>query len=484
MSTLRKLAGQTATYGLSTIVGRLLNYLLVPLHTALFLPEEYGVVSEFYAYVAFFVVVLTFGMETTFFRFANAAKDKENVARQAISLIVLLNGAFLVAAIVSSSAIARWMGYPHHRDFVIWMAAILAMDAFSSLLLARLRLQQRSRKFAQVQLIAIGVNVGFNLLFLLGFHQKSGAASYGIGYIFLANLIASGVKPLLLYREISTFRWVWNRSMVREMVVFAAPLVIAGLAGMVNETIDRILIKRLLMGTQAEQLKYAQEQVGIYAANYKLSILMTLFVQAFRYAAEPFFFAQAGNRNSEGIYAKVMTYFIAVVALLFLVVALNLELFKWFIPNERYHQGLTIVPILLLANLCLGIYYNQSIWYKLANKTLYGAYIAVGGAVVTLAMNRVWIPVMGYEAAAWTTLTVYFSMMVASYYLGKKHYPIRYNLRKAGLYLFTALGLFFIGNSIAYPSLAVRVLVSSSFIALFIALFLLMEQPLRLLKKK
>jgi O-antigen/teichoic acid export membrane protein len=450
MSVIKKLAGQTAIYGVSSILGRLMNYMLVPLHTSEtygFGESDFGIISEFYAYVAFFIVLLTFGMETTFFRFVNKSEDKEKTFNQAASFVIILSSLFLITIIAFSQSIATWMGYPDYQDFVIWFAAILAIDATTSLFLAKLRFKNEAKKFALIQLTSIGVNILLNLILILGFWDNTQPElSMGIGFIFLANLIASFVKPLMLFKEISLFRFVWDKAMAKAMFIFALPLAIAGFAGIVNETIDRILLKRLLMGDGSpNQLEHAQAQVGIYSANYKISVLIILFIQAFRYAAEPFFFSLEKRQDKDKIYSKVMTYFIAIVTLMFLVISLNLDLFKWFIPNPNYHEGLRVVPILMLANICLGIYYNQSIWYKLADKTRFGAYIAIGGAVLTIILNLALIPIIGYMGAAWTTLTVYFSMMIASHFLGQKYYPIKYNLRKAGLYIFSALVLFSLG---------------------------------------
>ena len=480
MSTIKKLAGQTAIYGLSSIVGRLLNYLLVPLHTYIFLPREYGIVSEFYAYVAFFVVLLTFGMETTFFRFVNKSEDKEKTFNQAASFVMILNAVFLVSIIIFSQSIADAMGYPEFQNYVIWFGAILALDGTTALFLAKLRFQEKAKKFAVVQLSSIGVNIVFNLIFLLLVFDKENPDAVGVGYIFLANLLASFAKPVLLFKEVSAFRFVWEKALAKSMLIFALPLVFAGFAGIINETLDRILIKYMQMDKGVDQ---AQAEVGIYSAVYKLAILINLFIQAFRYAAEPFFFAQEKNEDKDKVYSKVMTYFIIVVSLIFLVISLNLDLFKFFIPNEAYWEGLRIVPIILLAYVCLGIYYNQSIWYKLADKTIYGAYIAVGGAVITITLNIVLIPVLGYEGSAWTTLAAYFSMMLASHYFGQKIYPIKYNLRKAGLYVFSALALFLIGWFIDIESVLASTIFSTILILVYIALIFYMEQPLKEFRK-
>ena len=481
MSTIKSLAGQTAVYGLSSILGRLLNYLLVPIHTDTFETHEYGIISEFYAFVAFLVVVLMFGMETTFFRFVNKSEDKEKTFNQAFSIVGLLNAVFIVLILLFSQSIATWMQYPNHADYVIWFGFILVFDATSSIIMAKLRFKNQPKRFAMVQLISIGVMVGLNLIFIYGFLPHY--PDFGIGYIFIANLCGSLIKPVLLLPEIRQIRLVWDWMVAKTMLVFALPLVIAGFAGIINETIDRILIKRLVFTETGDPVKYAQSQVGIYSGVYKLSIIITLFIQAFRYAAEPFFFAQEKNKNKDKVYSKVMTYFVIVVSLIFLVITLYIDIFKWFIPNEAYWEGLHIVPPLLLANVCLGIYYNQSIWYKLADKTRFGAYIAIVGAIITMVMNIALIPVMGYTGSAWTTLTVYFLMMVASYILGQRYYPIKYNLRKVFAFLIAAIILFALDWLVPIDSVWLGYVFKTILVGLFIGLIFFIENPLKEFRK-
>jgi O-antigen/teichoic acid export membrane protein len=274
-----------------------------------------------------------------------------------------------------------------------------------------------------------------------------------------------------------------DKIMAKAMLIYAVPLMIAGFAGIINETFDRILLKRLLLSEGAE---YAQSQVGIYSANYKLSILISLFIQAYRYAAEPFFFAQAKKKDGHKTYSKIMTFFVIIVSFIFLIIALNISIFKWFIPNEAYWEGLTIVPILLLANVFLGIYYNQSIWYKLADKTRYGAYIALGGAIITLTLNILLIPILGYMGSAITTLVVYFAMMVTSYFYGKKHYPIKYNLRKIGLYIFSALALYGLSRLIQWNQIDFNwttFIINGVLLLIFTGIVLFIERPLRQFRK-
>jgi O-antigen/teichoic acid export membrane protein len=263
------------------------------------------------------------------------------------------------------------------------------------------------------------------------------------------------------------------------MLVYSAPLVIAGFAGIINETLDRILLKHLLYdATDPSSLVHAEAQVGIYSACYKLAMLVTIIIQAFRYAAEPFFFAQHKNENKNQIYVKVMNYFLAFLCLIFLGVSLNIDILKHFIQNETYWVGLGVVPILLLANVFLGVYYNQSIWYKLSNKTKFGAYIAISGAILTIGINLIFIPIYGYWASAWATLIVYAFQMVLSYILGQVHYPIPYNLKKFGLYLSSSILIFWFFSMIQFNSLALTLLLKNGGLILFGLLFLFIEKPL------
>jgi O-antigen/teichoic acid export membrane protein len=482
MSTLKKLASQTAVYGLSSILGRLLNYLLVPLHTYFFAKEAYGQVGTIYAYVAFFMVILMFGMETTFFRFVNKSTDKEKTFNQAFSIVLVINLFFITTLLLFSQSVANFIDFPEHKNYVIWFGFILIFDAISSLFLAKLRHQEEPKKFAIIQLTSIGVNILLNLILLFSFvnHQSL----VGIEYIFIANLCASAIKPLMLYKDVLNFKFIWDKAMIKLMLIFSVPLLISSFAGIINETLDRILLKKIL--TETHNSNYADGQVGIYNANYKLSILITLSIQAFRYAAEPFFFAQEKNKDKDKIYATVMTYFVIIVSLMFLVISLNIDIFKLFIRDEAYYEGLKIVPILLLANVFLGIYYNQSIWYKLADKTKFGAYIALAGAAITIGLNFILIPIMGYMGSAWTTLTVYVFMAVLSYFLGQKHYPIKYNLRKVTLYLGSAIILFFVGTLLTFENFWSTFIAHNLIIIAYLGLINFIEKPdlKSLLKRK
>jgi O-antigen/teichoic acid export membrane protein len=474
---LKKLFSQTAVYGLSSIVGRLLNYLLVPLYTHVFAdPSDYGVVSELYAYVAFLVVFLTFGMESAFFRFLQLKEDKDTVFLNGFLTVIGLNIAFFLLMMVANQPLANWLLFPEHNEYVILLAAIVCIDAVTALPLAKLRAEEKAVQFATIQFISIFVNIGLNLFLMLKVFDPK-RPEEGVLFILFANLFASLVKPLLLYRHFLNLKIRFDLPLAKEMLVYAFPLVIAGFAGIINETMDRILLKRMLYdGASRASLHYAETQVGIYSACYKLAMLVTILLQAYRYAAEPFFFAQMKNQEKNTVYVKVMNFFIATVCLVFLVVSLNIDTFKLFIRNDAYYVGLGVVPILLLANVFLGIYYNQSIWYKLSGQTKFGAYIAIGGAILTLLINVIFIPYYGFWASAWATLIVYAAQMTASYYLGQKHYPIPYNTRKFALYVGVAIVFYLLAYAIDLEGTLSKFFIHNMLVILYIAMVYLLER--------
>jgi O-antigen/teichoic acid export membrane protein len=404
LSSLKKLAGQTAIYGLSSIVGRFLNYLLVPLHTGVFSTDQFGIITEMYAYVAFLVILLTYGMETAFFRFSTKESDnKEKVYTTIIYSLVSSTTLFIFLSIIFQQDVADWLRYPNNSEYVVWFAIIVGLDALSSIPLARLRQENKAFRFAFVNLSNVFVNIALNLFFIgycLPMHQAGNSnflietfynPEIGVGYVFIANLAASVFKFLLLLPEMLKARYGFDTKVLKEMLIYSLPLLIAGLAGIINETIDRIMLKRMLFDSLGE--KDTMSIIGIYGANYKVSIIITLFIQAFRYAAEPFFFAQAKQKDPQILYARIMNYFVIVCATIFLGVMLYIDILKYFIPNQSYWVGLKVVPVLLLANVFLGIYYNQSVWFKLTDKTRYGALLAIFGAVITVTVNYFFIPI-------------------------------------------------------------------------------------------
>ena len=458
VSPLKKLASQTAIYGFRTILVRVLNYLLAPLHTRVFTDQaDYGIISEMYAYVTFINVICMFGLETAFFRFASNKSnglEKNKVFSTAQISLLISTTIFVGILIISSGGIATALNYPGKNNYIIFFAMIIGFDTLVNIPFAKLRLENKPWKYFSIKLTNIIINILLNLFFLLpalsgnyklfesfGFTYEP---EYGIAYVFIANLIASAVTfaifiPTLFHLKFDIAVW-------KKLMNYGAPLIIIGLAGMVNETLDRILIKYWGSGTINENLK----QVGIYSAVYKISIFMTLAVQGFRMGAEPFFFSQSSEKNAPETYAKVMRYFVIICCIIFLGVGMFPDIFK-IIIGENYHSGLKIVPILLLANLFLGIYYNQSVWYKLTDKTSFATIIPIAGAILTLLLNYILIPKFGYVGAAWATLGCYFSMVVMSNIIGQKHYFVPYNKRKIIGYIVISvilclLGLFILNN--------------------------------------
>jgi len=440
---IKKLASQTAIYGLCSMIPRFLNYLLVPLHTRVLETAEYGVNTEWYTYVTFLVILLVYGMETGFFSFSRET-DKNKVHGTAFLSIAASSSLFIAMAVIFSRPISLWMDYADHREYVVWFAWILGLDAMTAIPFARFRLDNRPLRFAFYKLTNVTINVLCNLFFLwicpkfadVTWIKAIYNPDVGVGYIFLSNLIASVATIFLLLPEIFRHKIHFDFDLWRRIVAYSLPLMVAGLAGNINEAIDRVLLKHRL-----PEDGLPMEQLGIYGANIKIAILMTLFIQMFRYAAEPFFFNNAKQKDSHETIADVMKYFIIFCLLIFLGVTLYLDIIKYFI-DPKHWEGLGIVPIMLLSYMCLGIYYNLSIWFKLSNQTKYGLMIASIGAVISIAGNWLLIPVWGYHASAWMHLVCYAVMVVITWMLGKRHYPIPYPLKRIALYIIIALSLY------------------------------------------
>lgn len=450
MNPIRQLISQTAIYGLSSIVGRFLNYLLVPLYTYTFSAGEYGVVSEFYAYAGFFAVFLVFGLETGYFRFRQIEKyNAEKVYATALSFLFVFNILFVLIIFCFRQELADFLQYPDHNDYLIWFAGILAIDGITALPFARLRAENRAWRFASIKMAEIAITIILNLVLLLvcpkliAYWPDSFLARYfdikqGVAYIFLANLFASCTKLFLLLPEFRNIPFLLEIKILTPILRYSLPMVVIGFAGMINEMLSRAILKVMLPYDLQTNLK----MLGIYGACYKLSILMSLFVQAFRYAGEPFFFAHAGRSDAKKTYALVMKYFVIAGIFIFLLVTLYIDLFQYFIGAE-YREGLNTVPILLLANLSLGIYINLSIWYKLSDKTGLGAWVSLAGALLTIVLNITWIPIWGYTGSAWATFSCYTFMVMTSWILGKRYYPVNYPVFKIIFYLVLGLLIYF-----------------------------------------
>lgn len=443
-------------YGASSIAARFLNYLLTPYLTAVLAISVYGEMSVLYAAIPFLNIIFTYGLETAYFRYAKTDEEQTKVYNTATVSLIISTAVLTVLLYMFREPVALLVGLHRHPEYITWSAFIIALDALSVLAFAKLRFEGRPVKFATIKIAGILINIGavFFFLSVCPALQKQDPDSFigtfykpsmAVGYIVIANLIQSLFTFLLLSKEFLSFRWKFDARLWKDIMRYSSPLILVGFAGMINETFDRIMLR---WWATAPNETAAMVQVGIYSACYKLSILITLFVQAFKMGAEPFFFKQAGGQNPQRIYARVMKFFVITICFMFLVVVLFLDIWKHFIQNPKQWEGLRVVPILLLANMFLGIYYNLSIWYKLSNKTASGAWITVIGAAITLAINYLFIPSYGYMACAWATFFCYGSMMAISYVWGQKHYPIPYATKKLVAYivivvlLYGAYGLF------------------------------------------
>ena len=444
MSGLKTLFKQTFIYGLATVLPRMLSFLLVPLYTAV-LPSvsEYGEVSVIFSYFVLFNVVLAYGMETAFFRFFNKEDDKNSVVgTSAVSLIISSIGFFIIALICQEQIASLINIDLKYINLVIW---ILLLDALVIIPFAWLRATQQPVKYAIIKILNVAINLGLNLFFLLALKDLTSNNSFlgsiykpnfEINYIFISNLVASAVTLLLMFPFYFKINYKFKYDLWKRIMRYALPILIAGIAFSINETFDRILLDYLL----PEDV--AKTQIGMYSACYKLALFMTLFATAYRLGIEPFFFSHANTKNPQKNYARILEFFVALGAIILLTVVVFADILKPIIVRrEAYWEAMWVVPVILLANFCLGIYHNLSVWYKITDRTKFGAYISIIGAVVTLAINVVFIKVYSYKASAIATLVAYASMMLLSYYFGRKYYPIPYNLKKITLYLVLSIVL-------------------------------------------
>lgn len=452
MPSLKSLAKDTAVYGLSSIIGRFLNWLLVPLYTITFAEAQYGTVSFIYAWVALTLALLIYGMETGFFRFANHERypDPRVVYSTAMTSIACSSALFVAMVMASMPWLSGAMHCQNHPEYVAMMAITVAVDAFTSIPFSWLRYRHRPIRFATVKLIGIGLNIGLNLFFILLcpilYRSWPDAVStfyrpdFGIGYIFLSNLIATLATLLILIPDFTGFRWRFDRTLWREMLSYSAPLLVLGLAGIMNQNLDKILLPALI-ADPAEGMR----QLGIYSANYKIAIVMVMFTQAFRFAYEPFIFAQnrADNNDPDKYrpFRVAMLYFVIFSMVIFLGVMFYLDILRYFIGRE-YFSGLKVVPIIMLAEFFFGVFFNLSLWYKLTDRTIWGTYFSLTGLAVTLLMNYLLVPSIGYMGCAWAALTCYGVMMILSYVTGRAKHPIGYRLGPLLMYFFLALALY------------------------------------------
>lgn len=492
MAGIKSLIKDTAIYGVSSIVGRFLNWCLVPMYTYMFPTEQYGIVTNIYAYVALVLIILLYGMETGFFRFANHERWKNPMQVYSTTLISVGTSSlmFVVLACLFSSDIAGALNCGDHPSYIWMMAVAVGIDAFSSLPFSYLRYKKRPVRFATLKFANIGLNIGLNLFFLVLcpwiWKQAPDLISwfydpgFGIGYIFLANMISSMVVMMLLLPELRV-SYTFNFQLWREMLRYSYPLLILGVAGIMNQTIDKILLPFLI-----DDPVEASQQLGIYGANYKIAIVMVMFIQAFRFAYEPFIFdknKEAGGDKRQA-YSDAMKFFVIFGLFIFLGVMFFLDLLKYFI-SPRYFEGLQVVPIVMAAEFFFGIFFNLSLWYKLTDRTIWGTWFSLGGLAITLIINVVFVPQYGYVACAWGALCCYGAMMVASYLIGQKKYPINYHLPRLMLYILSAGALYGVAMLLTTDSHIVNFGLRGLLLLAYGALIWKKEKPLsRVVAKK
>ncbi len=473
MSGVKSLAKDTAIYGMSSIVGRFLNWCLVPLYTIMFPAAEYGMVTYIYSIVALALVVLIYGMETGFFRFANHDRYTDPVEVYSTSLISLIGSStlFVAAVLLLLDPISRAMDCGEHKSYIWLMAATVGIDAVTAIPFSMLRFRHRPMRFALLKVVNIGMNIGLNLFFILLCPWLSEHLSwsvswfynpdYGIGYIFLANFVSSVVTMALLYPELRGFRWRFNRRLWLEMIVYSFPLLVLGVAGIMNQTLDKILLPDLVADKAT-----AMQQLGIYGANYKIAIVMVMFIQAFRFAYEPFIFSQNKERGEGRLqsYRDAMKWFVVFAMVIFLGVMFYLPFLRYFI-SPAYFSGLKVVPVIMLAEFFFGVFFNLSLWYKLTDRTHWGVWFSLLGLAVTVGLNVLLVPRMGYMGCAWAALGCYGVMMLTSYFVGLKKYPIGYETRRLTAYFVLAMAIYGVGELLTSPSQWINIPLRTALIA-------------------
>ncbi len=475
MANFKTLAKDTAIYGLSSIIGRFLNYLLVPLYTYKISAASggYGVITNLYAYTALLLVILTYGMETTFFRFANKeGEDPKKVFSTILRMVGTTSLLFVALIIAFIGPISTALGYGDHPSYIWTMAVIVAMDAFQAILFSYLRYQQKPLKFAALKLLFIGLNIALNLGFfvLLPAVAPEGNAIYdpsvGVGYVFYINLFCTSVVMLCFFRELRGITYGFDRDLMRRMLHYSWPILVLGIAGILNQTADKILFPHIYPGEDATA------QLGIYGAASKIAMIMAMITQAFRYAYEPFVFGNSREQDSRETYAKGMKYFLIFTLLAFLGVMAYIKVLRYII-QPGYWEGLKVVPIVMAAEILMGVYFNLSFWYKLTDKTLWGAVFSGAGCAVLIAANFIFVPKFGYMACAWAGVAGYGTATILSWIVGQKYYPIAYPVKDIMLYLALAAVLF-AGISLAndhlpmWGSLAVNTLLVLVFCAVLV----------------
>ncbi len=469
MSKLKSIAKDTAIYGLSSIVGRFLNYLLMPLYTAQLSAASggYGIITNMYAYVALILVLLTFGMETTYFRFTNKThEDSQTVYSTTLVSVGAVSFVFVTLVILLLRPISEVMGYGDHPYWVGVMAVTVAIDAFLCIPFAYLRQQKKAIKFAALKLLNIVVSILLNVIYFAWMDGKD------VGYAFYINFVCTAMLAVCLVKELTGFRYTFDKALMRRMLNYSWPILVLGIAGILNQTADKMLFPYLYEGSDG------LEQLGIYGACSKIAMIMAMITQAFRFAYEPIVFAGVKDKGQHEMYAQAMKYFIIFTLLAFLMVVGYLDILKYILRRPEYWVGLKVVPIVMAAEIMMGVYFNLSFWYKLIDRTIWGAWFSGLGCAVLLAVNIIFVPKYGYMACAWGGFAGYGVAMVASYIVGQRYYPINYPLKDIGLYLLLAVWAYitmrYVRSWGLWPSLAVNTLL----ILLFLAVIIRRDLPL------
>ena len=486
MAGLKSLAKDTAIYGLSSIIGRFLNYLLVPLYTIKLSAASggYGVVTNIYAMTALLLLVLTYGMETGFFRFAN--KKDEDPLKVYSSTLITVGGSsvlFVLFCLVFIEPIAGFLGYADHPEYIAMMAIDVALDAFQCIPFAYLRYRKRPIKFAGIKMLFVVSNILLNLFFLvlcpwLNAHSPETISwfydpGYGVGYVFLANLICTSLQMLFFVNELRGFQYVLDKALIKRMFSYSFPILILGLAGILNQTVDKIIFPFLL-----DNANEARVQLGIYGAASKIAMVMAMFTQAFRYAYEPFVFGKEKDGDSRQTYASAMKFFVIFTLLAFLAVMFYMDILRYIITPD-YWPGLKVVPIVMAAEMFMGVYFNLSFWYKLIDETRWGAYFSLIGCIIIVLLNIIFVPIYGYIACAWAGLAGYFTVTLLSYFVGQKKYPINYDLKRIGLYVLLAAVLYVASVFIVPENVVFRLLFRTGLLFVFIAFIVKKDLPLK-----
>ena len=485
MANLKSLAKDTAIYGMSSIVGRFLNYLLVPLYTAKLSAASggYGVITNMYAYTALLLVILAYGMETTFFRYANKQdEDPQRVYSTILLSVGFTSLMFVLLVLAFLSPVSSFMGYADHPSYVWVMAATVAIDAFQCIPFAYLRYKKRPMKFAALKLLFIMMNIVLNLMFFLvlpalyAAHPDTVGPIYdptvGAGYAFYINLFCTGSITFCFWKELTAVKPVFDRKLMKRMLSYSWPILVLGIAGILNQTADKILFPYIYKNADAHT------QLGIYGAASKIAMIMAMITQAFRYAYEPFVFGKAQDRNNRDTYAKAMKYFIIFTLFAFLAVIGYMDILKHIIGRD-YWAGLKVVPIVMAAEIMMGVYFNLSFWYKLIDRTIWGAYFSGVGCAVLIAVNVIFVPRYGYMACAWAGFSGYATAMLLSYFVGQKKYPINYPLKEIGLYVGLAVVLFAVMTAAnSALSLWLALAVNTAALAVFAVVLVKRDFPL------